>query len=247
MFIRTQEEALEALAGILDLPERRDQIVLTTVRIMDCLDPEPRRFMADSLALLVEGGLEALRRERREAQEGLPLVVVDPEEDRKYETVASALDARRLSGVILQVFPDLLPPSEAWKVARALLRDEEAVRTPVARAIRCRGESAERRKAQEELASLIEAHAPPWAPRTAELRGACRDILEASGVADPEGEGAILFDVLATAEGWAEMVLWLMEEDPPGAILEVLRIHDLLEAVRNAQEAAEIQGLCQTA
>lgn len=246
MYIRTKGEALEALAGILDLPERRDQIVLTTIRIMECLDPEPRRFMADSLALLVEGGLEALRRERHEVQEYLPLVVVNPEEDRKYEATASALDARRLSNVILQVFPDLLPADEAWKVARTLMRDEAAVRDHVAQAIRGRGDSTERRKAREGLSDLIRTHDPAWGPRAAELRTACRDILEAAGVADPEDEAGILFDVLAVTEGWAETLLRLMEEDPPGAILEALGIHDLVEAVRNAQETAEIQSLCQT-
>lgn len=248
MYIRTQAEALEVLAGILDLPERRDRIVRTTVGIMKCLDPEARRFMADCLALLVQG-VEGLRRQRHEAaeaaQEYLPLVIVNPEEDRKYETVASALDVRRLAGVILQIFPGLLSPEETWRASRALWRDEEAVRERVAQAIRSRGRGPERRKALEGLQSLIRAYQPPWNDRAVELRSACRDILEAAGVPDPEGESRILFEVLATADDWAEKVLRLMEEDPPGAILEVLQTHNLMEAVRSAQEAADLQSLCQ--
>ena len=247
MYIRTREDALEALAEILDLPERRDQIVNTIVRIMDCLDREPRQFMSDCLALLVEGGLETLRLKRLESQEYMPLVVVDPVEDRRYETVASTLDALRLSSVILQVFPDMLPAAENWKVARALQRDENALRERVAQAIRSRGSDGERKKARMGLEVTLRIHLPEWEARAESLRAACRDIIEAAGVGDPEKEGDAVFGILATAEGWAETVLGLMEEDPPGAILEVLGTHDLLEAVRAAQEAADIQLLCQAA
>jgi len=247
MYIRTKEEALEALAVILDLPERRDQIVLSTVRIMDCLEGEPRRFMADCQGLLVEGGLEALRLKRIEAQEYMPLVVIDPQEDRKYEATASSLDALRLSGVILQVFTDLVPERDVWKVARALQRDENALRDRVADAIRSRGNLTERKKARLGLEVTIRVHEPDWAPRAEALRAACRDILDAAGVAGGEAEGDSVFGVLATAEGWAETVLGLMEEDPPAAILEVLGVHDLIEAVRDAQETADIQFLREAA
>ncbi len=247
MYIRTKEEALEALAEILDLPERRDQIVSTTVRIMDCLHREPRGFMADCQALLVEGGLEALRLKRLEAQEYMPLVVLDPVEDRKYETVASALDALRLSGVILQVFPDLVPAREGWRVARALLRDENALRDRVSDAIRSRGDKGERKKARMGLEVTIQIHAPEWAGKAETLRSACRDILEAAGVAGVEGEGDAVFGILATAEDWAGTAFRLMEEDPPGAILEILGIHDLLEAARDAVATADLQLLRQVA
>ncbi len=247
MYIRTKDEALEALAEILDLSERREQIVRSTVRIMDCLDYEARRFMVDCQALLVEGGLEALRRKRLDEQEYMPLVVVDPEEDRKYEAVASALDALRLSDVALQVFPDLVPPAWRWMVSRALLRDESALQGRLSDAIRSRGDAGEMRKARLGLQVMVQLHAPDWAPRAESLRTACIDILDAAGVPDPEGEGDVVFGILATAEGLAEPVLQLVEEDPPGAILEILGIHDLLEAVRNAQETADIQLLREVA
>jgi hypothetical protein len=245
MYIRTRDEALDALAEVLDLPERRDQIVLTTVRIMDCLDLEPRRFMADCQALLVEGGLEALRLNRLEAQEYMPLVVLDTQGDRRCETVASAVDALRLSNVALQVFPDLVPAHEGWKVARALLRDENTLRDRITEAIRSHGDAAEMKKARMGLDVMLRVHEPEWAAKAETLRANCMDVLEAAGVGSDEGE--TVFGILATSEGWAENVLQLMETDPPGAILEVLGVHDLLEAVRNAQEAADIQLLREVA
>src|SRR6188474_697254 len=90
MYIRSREDALESLAEILDLPERRDQIIQSTVRIMLCLEVEPRIFLADCQALLIEGGLETLRSRRRdavEAAEDLPVVVYDPDEDQVFEEV----------------------------------------------------------------------------------------------------------------------------------------------------------------
>ena len=240
MYIHTREEALEALAEILDLPERCEQIVLSTVRIMDCMKLDPRRFMVDCQALLVAGGLEALRLRRLEAQEYMPLVVLDPDEDRKFETVASALDALRLSDVALEVFPDLVPPSDRWVVARALLRDENALRDRLTDAIRSRSNEAEVKKARLGLEVMMRLHLPEWSARAGSLRTACRDILDAAGVPGAEREGDLVFGILVTAEGWAESAFQKMDEDPPEAILEILGTHDLLEAVRNAQEAAEV-------
>src|SRR5260221_13328875 len=87
MYIRNQDEAMQALAEILEIPERREQIIQSTVRIMLCLDVEPRLFLADCQALLIEGGLEALRSRRRDAAESLqdlPIGVMDPEGDRLF-------------------------------------------------------------------------------------------------------------------------------------------------------------------
>src|SRR5688572_6547586 len=84
MYIRTKEEALDAVAEVLDLPERRDQIIQSTVKIMLCLDAEPRAFMGDCQALLIEGGLDAMRSKRRElldSLENLPVAIMDAEED----------------------------------------------------------------------------------------------------------------------------------------------------------------------
>src|SRR5579862_2770136 len=110
MYIRNQGDALHALAQILAMPERREQIVQVTVKIMLCLDAEPRTLLCDCQSLLIEDGLDALRLKRREAlehQESIPVVILDPEGDRLFEAAATALDALRLTEVVRNVFPDL--------------------------------------------------------------------------------------------------------------------------------------------
>ncbi|RPH34805.1 MAG: hypothetical protein EHM91_18010, partial [Planctomycetota bacterium] len=69
--MRTLDEAIDAVAAILELPEQRDRIIQCTIRIMMCLNPEPREFLADSQALLIEGGLEALAQKRHDMIEAL--------------------------------------------------------------------------------------------------------------------------------------------------------------------------------
>src|SRR3982751_1715043 len=133
MYIRHQGDALHALAQILDLPERRQQIVQCTIKIMLCLDAEPRALLTDCQALLIEDGLEALRRKRRdvlEHHEAIPILILDPEGDRLFEAAATALDALRLTEVVRQVFPDLR--HERWIVARALLEHETDIRAQLA-------------------------------------------------------------------------------------------------------------------
>src|SRR5438552_19066309 len=122
MYIRTTDEALENLAEILDLPERRDQIIPSTIRIMLCLEVEPRLLLADCQALLIEGGLESLRARRRdvvETAQDLPVARLDLLRSQLFQEIASALDAIRFTETIRQVFPALR--ADRWQIARALL------------------------------------------------------------------------------------------------------------------------------
>ena len=66
MYIRTRDDAMDALGAILELPERRAQIVQSTVKVALCMTPEARTFMLDVQAGILSGGLDALR-ERRQA------------------------------------------------------------------------------------------------------------------------------------------------------------------------------------
>jgi hypothetical protein len=66
LYLRTKEDALDAIAVILRLPERRVQIIESTMRIALCLDPAPRQFLMDCQAALIQGGLEELRKRRRD-------------------------------------------------------------------------------------------------------------------------------------------------------------------------------------
>lgn len=66
MYIRTRDDALDALAVILELPDRRSQIIEATLRIALCLDADPRNFLFDCQSALIEKGLESLRQRRHE-------------------------------------------------------------------------------------------------------------------------------------------------------------------------------------
>jgi hypothetical protein len=67
--IRSIEEAREALAEVLALPERPRQIISIMEKIMFCRVHEARRFLTDAMDGLIRGGLEEMRRKRREALE----------------------------------------------------------------------------------------------------------------------------------------------------------------------------------
>lgn len=67
--IRTVEDARDALAEVLESPERTRQIIGMMEKIMYCRAAEPRRFLSDALDGLIRGGLEELREKRRKALE----------------------------------------------------------------------------------------------------------------------------------------------------------------------------------
>src|SRR5688572_7422928 len=183
-YIRTREDALDAAAEILDLPDRKDQLIQSTVRIMLCLDVEPRDFLCDCQALLIQGGLEALALRRRDALDAADeVVIVDPEEDRFFDAVGTALDALRLADVLRQVFPEMR--HERWLVARALLSREAQLRDLVAAAIRARGDKEAVAAARQAVEASFAAERPSWIDRAGSLLALCRDALRASGISDP--------------------------------------------------------------
>lgn len=240
MYIRTRDEALESLADILALPERRDQIIQSTVRIMLCLEVEPRLFLADCQALLIEGGLETLRSRRRdavEAAEDLPVVVLDPEEDTLFEEVASALDALRFAEAIRQVFPSLR--ADRWQLARALLLYESGVREQVTAGVKAHGDSARIAAAREALEILICALRPAWSDRVGAIRSACLETLKRTDVLDPdrlheEAEG--LFEIFAACDRRAPILLDAIDTDAAAAQEQISRIRDMAEAARKLQQ-----------
>ena len=239
MYIRTHDEALASLAEILDLPERRDQIIQSTVRIMLCLDSEPRLFLADCQALLIQGGLEALRRARTDALEAMgnePIVVLDPEEDRLFEEIASALDALRFAEVVRQVFPALR--CDRWQVARALLLYESGFREQVAAAVRGRGKPEEVDQARGAVESMIFALRPPWIDRVGALRNACLAAIKSQDGSDPSllhQEAERLFEIIAVADQRAGEVLAAFDADPAEATRRISLIGDLSHVAENLQ------------
>jgi hypothetical protein len=243
MYIRHQGDALDALAQILDLPERRQQIVQCTIKIMLCLDAEPRALLTDCQALLIEGGLDALRRKRRDAlehHESIPIIILDPEGDRLFEAAATALDALRLTEVVRQVFPDLR--HERWIVARALLAHESEIRAQLAAAIKARGQRDVVRCARASVESILAGSHPAWSDRAGTLRAACVDVLKGAQLADPDclhEEADLLYELFAISDDRSAALLVALDQDPEDAVRQVSRLYESLDAVRTLGTAPE--------
>jgi hypothetical protein len=184
IYIRNKAEALDAVASVLALPERRQQIVQLTVRVAMCLDSEARSFLADCQAGLVEGGLEYMRKRRHEmlaaAQEDAPeaIVIVDSSEDQLLEQVGMALDALRLSEIVRQAFPAIRERHAGWEIARAFLAAEEEMRQTVIEAVRAHGagNSVVYDQAKAEIERRIVAAGPTWMASLPTLQQACDEV-----------------------------------------------------------------------
>ncbi len=241
-YLRTLDEAIDAVAEILEMPSQRDRLIQSTVRIMMCMNPEPREFMADSQALLIEGGLEALAAKRRELLEMLEaqtaVVILNPEEDGLYDTVGSSLDALRLSDVAFRVFPQLRAGYEHWRVARALRKNELRFEELLSQGIRRRGGDGYR-KSQEALEKLILADEPDWAPRRALIHDACRDFIRNHHVSEtPVSDTEILFSVFAVDDDAADEFLAALQEGPEAAREHARRTFECVTTLRSIQEKA---------
>lgn len=242
MYIRNQTDALDALAQILDLPERRQQIVQCTIKIMVCLDAEPRTFLGDCQALLIEGGLDALRRKRQEslhAHDAVPILILDPEGDRLFEAAASALDALRLTDVVRQVFPDLR--HERWIVARALLTQEVEIQAQLSAAIKARGQKDVLRCARGSVDSILASMHPAWADRAGTVRAACVDVLKGARLTDPDSlheEADLLFELFALSDERAAGLLDAIDRAPDEAVRLVARLYEALDAVRSLEASS---------
>jgi len=239
VYIRTEEEALTAVAEILDLRQRRDQLVQTTVKIMLCLEAEPRAFLGDCQALLIEGGLEALQRKRREfleKDENVPIVVLDPEDDRLFEATARALDALRFSNVVMKIFPEFTGIFERWWIARAILAHEEEIKKTLTAAIRARRYAEEFDPVRLSVQAAIVAQRPEWIERAGALRAACRDALRLdAGIPTERLEEAAdaVFNVLATSDERMRPILRPAPDDPAAAGDRIRQAFALLEAARS--------------
>jgi len=235
MYIRTHQDALRNLAEILDLPERRDRILQSTVRIMLCLEVEPRLFLADCQALLIEGGLETLRARRRDAlDEAEDLVaVVDPEEDRLFEEIATALDALRFTDTVRRAFPDLR--ADRWQIARAILLYESGVREQLSAVIKGHDDEARRKSAHNALEAMIGALRPAWGDRVGALRGACLETLKEVGDLDFDRihqEAETLFELFAASDERAAKLLSAIDADQVRAADQIRRVREHLAAAR---------------
>ena len=240
-YLKTLDEAVDAVAAILELPSQRERLIHCTIRILMCLEPEPREFLADSQALLIEGGLEALARKRREMLEAMEseAIVFVSEEDGLFDAVGSSLDALRLSDVAFRVFPELRRGCESWRLARALRRDGSRFEELVSQGIRRRGGEGYRR-AQQEMERLIFAEKLSWSDRAPRMREACRSFLEKSpGRSDtPLSDGELLFSVFAVDDERGAELRAALEKGPDAAEELAGRAFECLTALRSMQDKA---------
>lgn len=237
MYIRTRQEALDALAETLQKPERPAQIIDVTVKIMLCLNPEPRQLLCDSQAGLIEGGLEQMSQKRQqmlqEAQMEELVLIVNPEEERKYAAVGRTLDALRLSRVAGEVFPAITAQFEPWEIARAVLATEEGVRLCMLETVRARNTpeaEAVAQAAQKKFTAWLEQARPGWRSKTDALKTACA---VACGGAPSATD---LFHVLAADDQRALHILDLLEKAPgdvPGVLTPLLEI---IQTIRRLEQ-----------
>lgn len=227
MYIRNREEALDALSAVLELPERRDQIIQLTIKVALCLDPDARRFLADAQAGLIEGGLEQMRKKRREMLEAAPqaseegreaIILVDSSQDQLLEAVGSAMDALRLAGIIAQVFPALSRQHASWEVGRALVGQEKSIQQAARQALKLRksDDTQEFDSLQKQVQEQTLAARPSWFETAGDLRQAVTRAMSGAGAPSPNTstDPDLIFNIVALDDTRAQLVLDLSKNNP---------------------------------
>lgn len=244
MYIRNRQEALDALAEVLELPDRTSQIVQITVKVALCLEPDARQFLADCQAGLIEGGLERMRQARRQmlaemsSEDHEAIVIVESDHDELLERVGTTLDSMRIVDIIREVFPALARRYASWQLARAVLSGESVVRECLLAAVRHRNEPTRLGESENIIVSHVEAQKPSWMDSARLLEKACQDSVSTGkfqdGVTSPADDPRVLYDIVAATDENAETVLTFLSESQNSAaeyLFEVRRrIHLLHEA-----------------
>jgi hypothetical protein len=241
-YLRTLDEAIDAVAEILEMPSQRDRLIQSTVRIMMCVNPEPREFLSDSQALLIEGGLEAMAKKRRELLEALEantaVVILNPDEDGLYDAVGSSLDALRLSDLAFRIFPGLRLGYQSWQLARTLRRNPSRFEELVSQGIRRRGGDGYR-KAQETLERLIREDETDLRPRLARVQEACRHFFQASRASQtPVSDTEALVSLFAVDDERGAELEGALQGGPEAAQDLLRRTFECLTSLRSIQEKA---------
>jgi hypothetical protein len=216
-FIRTREEALDAMALILELPTRPEQIVEATVKVALCLAPEARRLMVDVQAAIIEGGLEALRKRREEALARLTETKVrrkapgvDVRKDALLSGVGVALDLLRMVEILGDVFPQAAASHPKWELARFIHQNQAFAREAIEAGLRRRGRP-EHAELEARVLSRIEERKPWWPEWAESIRHACRHYLHAitraGGVHPGANDPELLFHVIVIDEERAREAL----------------------------------------
>ncbi|MBI2933368.1 MAG: hypothetical protein HYY16_17120 [Planctomycetes bacterium] len=194
--IRTREEALDALAQVLNL-DRRQQIVKITVYLAQCLTPETRQILFRAQEGLVEGRLETRVRERvapepetEEAQEK-PIT-----EDRVHGEIVVALEALKVAAVVFDVFPSLGTRFARWEVARAALHFPQEVRRLITEGT----DKSRAAAAEQTIANVVTRFRPWWHAQLTPLSEVCNRVWEQQPQSPWRVGAKSLLDIVATTE-----------------------------------------------
>lgn len=237
MYLRTISESRDALAGVLRLPDPRERLVQSTVQILLCLDPDPRRFLVDAQTYLVQDGLVTLRARRRRILDSLgePLLpgTAGPERLADLESVAAAIDALRFADLARVVLPALR--EERWRIARAILVNEAGVRGCLVRALLRSGAPGAGTDPEADLREMILSLHQDWMDRSGAIRTTCLDALKSLSTLEPDDlhpEAEFLFELFATSDERAVGLLRDVDRDPLAAYARVSSLEEIASALR---------------
>lgn len=247
MFIRTKDEAMTALAEILDLPERREQIVQSTVKVAVCMTVETRTFMLDVQAGILSGGLDGLRAQReqalakmRETQIRRRAPGVDVKNDALLKSIGGALDLLKMVGILFDTFPAVKARHPNWEVARFIHQNATYVRDAIEAGIRRRGKP-EHAKLEQKLLERIEEKKPWWPEWVDSIRHACVHYLKTfkkDDVNPAANDPETLFYVLIIDEERAQEVLRRMAGTSDQLAQYLSDIRTRVDLIVSAQEQA---------
>jgi hypothetical protein len=218
MYIRTRDEAMDALGAILELPERRAQIVQSTVKVALCMTPEARSFMLDVQAGILHGGLDGLRERRRKAVEKLTDTTIrkrapgiDVKTDPLLEPIGQALDLLKMVDILVSTFPGVAAKHPKWELARFIHENASYVREAVEAGMRRRGKP-EHVPLEAKVVARLESTRPWWPEWAGPLKEACAHYVrllakEPGDVQPSANDPEVLFLIVTMSDERAQEVL----------------------------------------
>lgn len=221
MYIRTRDDAMDALGAILELPERRAQIVQSTVKVALCMSSEARSFMLDVQAGILSGGLDGLRERRRAAMEKLTDTTIirkapgiNVKTDSLLEPIGQALDLLKMVDILVSTFPGVALRHPKWELARFIHENASYVREAVEAGMRRRGKP-EHAPLEAKVLARIEARKPWWPEWAQPLKEACAHYVrllskEPGDVHPTANDPEVLFLIVTMSDERAQEVLHLL-------------------------------------
>jgi len=248
MYIRSREEAIEAMGAILELPGRSQQIVQATVKIAVCMDPDARAFMLDVQAAILSGGLEALQKRREEALARLTETKIrrrapgiDVQKDTLLREVGTALDLLKMVRIVVDAFPAVGARHPAWEIARFIHENESYTREAVEAGLRRRGKP-EHATIQAKVLDKMDEKKPWWPEWAESIHQACIHYMKDLAKRDDAHPGAndpeLLFNFIAMAEERARETLNRMTTTGSALLDYLAQIRLRVSLILTAQQEA---------